>query len=86
MKSFFILPLNIHLIKLLSDSEVWHEVVFYLKQLLSGKLNLWTVPQVPLITNFYVAEREKWLKFDENTSIAKSLVSEPLVISGCCND
>ena len=86
MKSFFILPLNIHLIKLLSNSEVRHEVVLYLMQLFSGKLNLWAVPQVPLITNFYVAEREKWLKSDENTSIAKSLGSEPLVISGCCND
>ena len=60
----------------------------YLKRLFSGKLNLWTVPWVPLITNSYVAEKEKWPKFDENTSIAKSLVSEPLavVISGCCNE
>ena len=60
----------------------------YLRRLFSGKLNLWTVPSVPLIRNFYVAERKKWPNFDENTSIAKSLVSKPLavVISGCCND
>ena len=44
MKSFFILPLNVHLIKLLKlkVTPKLGMMKLYLKWLFSGKLNLWT--------------------------------------------
>ena len=41
MKSFFIIPLYVPLIRLLKgDSEVWYKVAFIV--VISGKINLWT--------------------------------------------
>ena len=75
MKSFFILPLNVHLIKLLElkATPKLSMMKLYLKQ--------------DKNKNKKHKHKTKKQAFDENKSIVKSLVSEALaVISGCCND
>ena len=79
MKSFFILPLNVHLIKLLKlkATSKLSMMKLYLKQHKDKKKKKNTSTKI----------KTQKQAFDENTSIAKSLVSEALaVISGCCND
>ena len=75
MKSFFILPLNVYLIKLLKlkATPKLSMMKLYLKQHKNKSKK-----------HKYKTQKQA---FDENTSIVKSLVSEALaVISGCCND